>query len=204
MISNLCSIGVMLMKYLLSFLLLIMQINLSIIWHFSLEKDKNGSLPFLDLNIFCENKKFATNIYRKTTFSGVYINFKSLIPERYKIGLSHSYIHHQFVFWFHQISTWDWSIEKYFVQRQLPMWLGWKMIGSFLDKILAPKTLLRTVPKKEFVITLPYLGKLSLQICTGINQIMKNKLSYCNIQCDFQTKWKIIAFFIFEDRIPLF
>ena len=66
--------------------------------NFSIEKEKDGCLPFLDVKIFCENKKFATKVYRKKsiersiekiyTFSGVYTNFKSLIPETYKIGLT--------------------------------------------------------------------------------------------------------------------
>ena len=47
--------------------------------NFSIEKEKDGCLPLLDVNIFCENKKFATNVYRKETFSGVYTNFKSFI-----------------------------------------------------------------------------------------------------------------------------
>ena len=34
---------------------------------------------------------------------------------------------------------------------------------------------------------LPYLGKLSLQIHTRINHIMKNKLPYCTIRFVFQT-----------------
>ena len=38
-------------------------------------------------NILRENEKFATNVYRKKTFSGLYTNFKSFIPETYKIGL---------------------------------------------------------------------------------------------------------------------
>ena len=54
--------------------------------NFSIEKEEDGPLPFLDINIFHENDKFATNIYRKKTFSGVYTNFKSFIPETYKIG----------------------------------------------------------------------------------------------------------------------
>ena len=54
---------------------------------FSTEKEEDGRLPFLDINIFRENDKFATNVYRKKTFSGVYTNFKSFIPETYKIGL---------------------------------------------------------------------------------------------------------------------
>ena len=36
--------------------------------------------------------------------------------------------------------------------------------------------------KNDLVIALPYLGKLSIQIGTRINGIMKNKLSYYNIQ----------------------
>ena len=55
--------------------------------NFSIVKEEDGRLPFLDINIFRENDKFATNVYRKKTFSGVYTNFKSFIPETYKIGL---------------------------------------------------------------------------------------------------------------------
>ena len=56
-----------------------------------------------------------------------------------------------------------------------------KCIKEFLHKMLAPKPVVSTVPKKNLVIALPYLGKLSLQIHTRINRIMKNKLPYCNI-----------------------
>ena len=65
-------------------------------------------------------------------------------------------------------------------------------------KILAPKPVVSTVPKKKLVITLPYLGTLSLQIRLIINRVMKNKLSYCNIQFVFQTKCKI------SNKIPSF
>ena len=55
--------------------------------NFSIEKEKDSCLPFLDVNIFRENETFATNVYKKKTFSEVYTNFKSFIPETYKIGL---------------------------------------------------------------------------------------------------------------------
>ena len=73
---------------------------------------------------------------------------------------------------------------------------------KFLDKLLAPKPVVSTVPKKELIITLLYLGKLSLQIRTRINRIIKNKLLYCNVQFVFQTKCKISNFFTFKDKIP--
>ena len=51
---------------------------------------------------------------------------------------------------------------------------------------------------------LPYLGKLSLQIRTRINRVIKNKLPNCNFRIVFQTKCKFIIFFIFKDKIPVF
>ena len=45
---------------------------------------------------------------------------------------------------------------------------------------------------------------MSLQICTRINRIVKNKLPYCNVQFVFQTKFKISNFFTFKDKIPSF
>ena len=75
-----------------------------------------------------------------------------------------------------------------------------KCIKEFLDKILAPKPVVSTVPKKDLVIALLCLGTLSLQIHARINRIMKTKLPYCYIQFVFQTKW----LFTFKDKIPSF
>ena len=37
--------------------------------NFSFETEKDGQIPFLDVNVFRENSKFVTNVYRKETFS---------------------------------------------------------------------------------------------------------------------------------------
>ena len=55
--------------------------------NFSLEKENEGRLSFLDVNFFREKGKFVTNVYRKKAFSGVYTNFDSFILETYKTGL---------------------------------------------------------------------------------------------------------------------
>ena len=56
----------------------------------SLEND--GCLSFRDINIFREKGKFVTNVYQKKTFSGVYTNFNSFIPETYKTSLIESFL----------------------------------------------------------------------------------------------------------------
>ena len=73
--------------------------------NFSLEKENDGRLSFLDINIFREKGKFVTNVYRKKTFSGVYTNFNSFIPETYKTGLIKPVPMLQFVFGFCEIPS---------------------------------------------------------------------------------------------------
>ena len=79
-----------------------------------------------------------------------------------------------------------------------------KRIKNFLDKVLTQKVVVSTVPKKDLMIVLPYLGKLSLQIRTRINRVMKNKLPHCNFRIVFQSKCKLINFFVLKDKIPIF
>ena len=54
---------------------------------FTSEIEENGSLSFLDIKISCENNKFVTSVYCKPTFSGVFTNFESFVPDIYKLAL---------------------------------------------------------------------------------------------------------------------
>ena len=60
-----------------------------------------------------------------------------------------------------------------------------KCIKNFLDKVLTQKSVVSTVPKNDLMIVLPYLGKLSLQVRTTINRMMKKKLPHCNFELYF-------------------
>ena len=51
---------------------------------FSSELEKNGKLPFLDIEITRSNEKFSTSVYRKPTFTGLFTNFHSFVPLVYK------------------------------------------------------------------------------------------------------------------------
>ena len=109
----------------------------------------------------------------------------------------------EFVLWFYEISSWD-KLKSILQKGSYPRDLVDKRIKEFLDKILAPKPLVSTLPKNNLVIALSYLGKLSLQIRTRINGIMKIRLPYCNMLFVFQTKCDISNFFTFKEKIPSF
>ena len=57
---------------------------------FTLEIENQNSFSILDIKIIrnTEKKTFETSVYRKSTFSGVFTNFKGFIPMTYKTGLS--------------------------------------------------------------------------------------------------------------------
>ena len=116
----------------------------------------------------------ALNSEGSKAFSGVYTNFKSFIPATYKIGLIKSLLFRcfslcsDFIKFHHEID----KFKSILYKNSYPRNLVDKCIKEFLDKMLAPKPVVSTVPKKNFVKTLPYLGKLSLQIRTRTNRIM--------------------------------
>ena len=150
--------------------------------NFSLEKENDGRLSFLDINIFREKGKFVTNVYRKKTFSGVYTNFNSFIPETYKTGLIESLLFRWFnlcsgfVKFYHEIKI----LESILYKNSYSHDLVDKCIKKILERVLTQKVVVSTVPKKDLMIVLPYLGKLSLQIRTRINRVIKSKLPHCN------------------------
>ena len=64
--------------------------------NFSFKIEKDGQMPFLDVNVFCENGKFVTNVYRKETFTGIYNNLPCFIPIEPKSGLDYTLLHQCF------------------------------------------------------------------------------------------------------------
>ena len=63
---------------------------------FTYEIEENNCLAFLDVLVTREDK-FSTSLYRKPTFSGLYSNFESFMPDSYKKGLIYTLLHRAFV-----------------------------------------------------------------------------------------------------------
>jgi len=54
---------------------------------FTIEREKNNKIPFLDTCVTRNINNFTTSIYHKPTFTGVYLNWTSLTSRKYKISL---------------------------------------------------------------------------------------------------------------------
>ena len=64
--------------------------------NFSFETEKDQQMSFLNVNVFRENGKFVTNVYRKEIFTGVYTIVSSFIPLEHKFGLVYTLLHRCF------------------------------------------------------------------------------------------------------------
>ena len=64
-------------------------------------------------------------------------------------------------------------------------------IKKFLDKLYVPKHTVPTVPKREFLVVLPYLGKFSLNLRMCLHKSVSKSLPQCNIKSYFSVKISI-------------
>ena len=63
---------------------------------FSFEREKDGKLSFLDVNVSRQEGHFVTTVYRKPTLSGVYMHFESFLPTTYKFGMIYTPVYRCF------------------------------------------------------------------------------------------------------------
>ena len=54
---------------------------------FTIEQEEKNKFLFLDTCVVRRMDKYSTIIYRKKTYTGVYLNWKSLTARRYKTSL---------------------------------------------------------------------------------------------------------------------
>ena len=56
------------------------------------EQEKDGKLSFLEVEVSRQEGHFATTVYRKPTFSGVYTYFESFLPTIYKFVMIYTLV----------------------------------------------------------------------------------------------------------------
>ena len=54
---------------------------------FTLERERNGILPFMDIHIRRENDRLVTKVYRKETHTNRYLNWKSNHSKSFLLGI---------------------------------------------------------------------------------------------------------------------
>ena len=156
------------------------------------EIERDGKLPFLDIDISSSESKFATSVYRTPTFTGLFTNFHSFIPNTHKQNLVSRLIHCIFNLCssYKNFHTQLELVRKLFNLNCFPFHMFDGIVRRFL-----------TAPKK-IIYCLPFIEIHSLQIRTQISRLCNAAFPHLDIRFVFRSSRRIPSFFPFKDKVP--
>ena len=93
-------------------------------------------------------------------------------------------------------------LKKIFRKNGYPESFIDKCFKKFLDNIHLVKEKVPTVERKRFLLVLQYLGVISLQTRTKLQQALKGVLNCCKLEIVFKFQTKLSNSFRFKDPIP--
>ena len=73
------------------------------------------------------------------------------------------------------------------------------MYQKVLNKLFVQRNLNFTVPKRELICVLPYLGKASLDLRTKLRRTIERNLPFCKLKIIFRSKCRLNTLFHFKD-----
>ena len=164
---------------------------------FTVEREENNSLSFLDIKIFRDNGKFQTSVYRKPTFSSVLINFESFLPISYKYNLLSTLLHRGFMICssYRTLHFEILKLKHIFRSNGYPKNFIDRCIKMYLDIVFIKQPNICIVPKKELVCVFPIYGRKSLEIKKRLQNAIARTLSYCKLKVIFKSPSKIVNHF---------
>jgi len=171
---------------------------------FTVEYEKDGKLPFLDMYIHHSGNSFDISMYRKPTFTGLCSKFSSFIPLTYKRNLVNTLTTRAYYI----CSNWTYiNQELSFIRNLLynngfPKHFTDTYIGKTLNNILSNKHSNITVPKKVLYFPVTYTGPPSLQLKQKVSKLVSEFYPQIKLRVIFRTKNIIQNLFKFKDTVP--
>ena len=161
-------------------------------------------MSLLNVNMFRENGKFVTNLYRKEIFTGVYINIFSFIPLEHKFELVYTLLHRCFCL-VCGMSKFHFEIEKLnetLLSNEYYNKFIYKCILKFMNKLYIKNSVMLTVPEKQLYLLLPFMGKMSALVKSGLARSLHKRLPFCKVRVVFKTSNRLRNYFSFKDVVP--
>ena len=171
---------------------------------FTFEEENNNVLPFLDVNVYRDANKFSSTVHRKDTFSGVYTNYESFMPDTYKRGLISTLLFRAFSITSSYGSLHEEveNLKKIFSKNGYPSKFVDRCIFNFFNKIYEKRNPVHTVPKKEFMMVLPFLGSTSWKTKSTLIRSFREFMPFSKLKIVFKSSKRLSSCFQFKDKIP--
>ena len=173
--------------------------------HFTSEVEENNVLPFLDINIIRDGDRFVTSVYRKKTFSGVYTNYNSFLPDIYKFNLVSTLLYRAY-----RISS-SWvlihqeilKLKSVMQKNGYPIHIIDKIINRFLMKQCSSKVAEQPRSKKKTLqIILPFLGLVSRRLEKTLKAVVEHNAPGIKVVVIYRAASRLSSLFKFKDSVP--
>ena len=172
---------------------------------FTYEEERDNVLPFLDVNVYRDADRFSSTVHRKVTFSGVYTNFDSFMPDTYKRGLVSTLLHRAFQITssYRSLHEEVEKLKKIFAKNGYPSKFVDKCIFHFFNKIYEKRTSVDNAePKNEFMIVLPFLGSMSWKTKSTLIRSLREFVPSYKLKIVFKSSKRLSSYFHFKDSFP--
>ena len=177
---------------------------------FTMDVEEDCKLNFLDTVVDKNKGNFTLDMYRKSTFTGQYVHWDSLIPLCYKIGLVKSLLCRAY-----SICTGWQRIKKEFdfirtclTRNGFPHKVFDQCIDSFLSSRESENdnhsssVVTDTVDKLKVFIKLPFIGKDSVMLKKNLLKITREYSCAIDLQVVFKAGCTVANMFPYKDRMP--
>ena len=168
---------------------------------FTIEKEEKKSLPFLDTRVTRNVGRYVTTIYHKKTFTGVYLNWKSLTARKYKIGLINCLLNRIWKICTTQEQK-DEEVSKLRVilaKNEYPENVIKDTIDKYIARITIPN---QPKPQKEIkrFIVLPFANSKVEDFAVRLKALVQENYSQVDFNVAFKAPNTIGNMFPFKDR----
>ena len=168
----------------------------------------NGTLPFLDVEINIQQENASMWVYRKSTYTGVLLNFHAVAPLKWKRALISCLLHRASVIcssdYFFKLEVK--KLKSLFSNNNYPLHFFNNVLSRFLESRDQSHLDLPAEDEQsevEVYLRIPYLGSPSLQFSKSLVGLLQSKFD-TTVKVAFYT-FKVGDYFTLKDPIaPLF
>ena len=176
---------------------------------FTKEYENGNKLSFLDMNVNKVRRggimTFNLSIFRKSTFTGLGMNYHSYVFNNFKINNIRTFIFRAY----RLCSTWcDFNHEvqfllRYFKSNGYPESVVFKVINKFLNSIFHSKSIVLTAEKYTMYFKFPFLSNV---ICSlfqkELHRVLKWKFPHINFRFIFVNNSSIQGILSHKEKLP--
>jgi hypothetical protein len=164
---------------------------------FTIEKEQDESIPFLDVSIHRTRNNFTTKVYRKSTFTDLGTNYLSSTPFRYKMNSIRTLIHRAYKIsssfeFFHNEMLF---LRSFFQINCFPAHLFERFLRNFLNNVFQPQPVSLSVPKKDIFISLPFIDYRSKPLEQDIVNLIDRYFPHLKCTVAFKNPLTIGSYF---------